>query len=76
MKVVILAGGWGSRMGPLSDLVPKPMINIGSRPMLWHIMQIYLRFGYDDFIIALGVKGEFIKDYFINFKDKVERQLQ
>ena len=71
MKTIILAGGWGSRMGELADLLPKPMINIGSRPMLWHIIQIYLNHGFNEFIIALGVKGEVIKDYFINYKNKV-----
>ena len=71
MKTIILAGGWGSRMGELADLVPKPMINIGSRPILWHIMQSYLKYGFKEFIIALGVKGDVIKDYFINYKNKV-----
>ena len=71
MKTIILAGGWGSRMGELADLVPKPMINIGSRPILWHIMQSYLKHGFNEFIIALGVKGDVIKDYFINYKNKV-----
>lgn len=71
MKTIILAGGWGSRMGDLADLVPKPMINIGSRPILWHIIQIYMKYGFNDFIIALGVKGNVIKDYFINYKNNV-----
>ena len=68
MKAIILAGGWGSRMGSLSELIPKPMIPIGNRPVLWHIMKIYSHYGYNDFIIALGVKGEVIKEYFYNFE--------
>ena len=68
MKVIILAGGQGSRLGHLSEHKPKPMIKIGERPILWHIMKIYSSFGYNDFIIALGNKGEIIKDYFKNFK--------
>jgi len=67
-KVIILAGGWGSRLGQLSGLVPKPMVTIGNKPILWHIMKIYSYYGYNDFIIALGVKGEIIKEYFFNFE--------
>ena len=70
MKVIILAGGWGSRLGQLSDLIPKPMVKIGDKPIIWHIMKIYSHFGYKDFIIALGVKGEKLKQYFSNF-DKI-----
>ena len=70
MKVIILAGGWGTRLGQLSDLIPKPMVKIGSKPIIWHIMKIYSHFGYKYFIIALGVKGEKIKEYFSNF-DKI-----
>ncbi len=68
MKTIILAGGWGSRLGTLSELVPKPMLKIGGKPILWHIMKLYSYYGYDDFIIALGVKGEVIKEYFYNFE--------
>ena len=68
MKTIILAGGWGSRLGNLSDLVPKPMLRIGNRPVLWHIMKIYSSYGYNDFILALGVKGHIIKEYFYNFE--------
>ena len=68
MKTIILAGGWGSRLGNLSDLVPKPMLQIGNRPVLWHIMKIYSSYGYNDFILALGVKGHIIKEYFYNFE--------
>ena len=64
MKVVILAGGYGSRLGNISELIPKPMVEIGGRPIIWHIMKFYAHYGYNEFIIALGYKGNLIKDYF------------
>jgi len=67
MKVVILAGGWGTRLGHLTEIVPKPMVKIGIMPILWHIMKIYSHYGYNDFIICLGVKGEVIKDFFYHY---------
>ncbi len=67
MKILILAGGWGTRLGQRTELIPKPMVKIGNRPILWHIMKIYSHYGFNDFIIALGVKGEIIKDYFYNY---------
>jgi glucose-1-phosphate cytidylyltransferase len=70
MKVIILAGGWGSRLGQLTEVVPKPMVPIGGKPVLWHIMKLYSHFGLNDFIIALGVKSNIIKDYFYNFQSK------
>jgi len=66
MKVVILAGGFGTRLSELTGNVPKPMIEIGGKPMLWHIMNIYAHYGIDEFIIALGYKAESIKKYFLN----------
>ena len=68
MKTIILAGGWGTRLGQLSELIPKPMLYIGNRPILWHIMKIYTHYGYNDFVIALGVKSHVIKEYFYNFE--------
>jgi len=68
MKTIILAGGWGTRLGQLSEVIPKPMVPIGGKPVLWHIMKIYSHYGFNDFIIALGVKGEIIKEYFFNFE--------
>ena len=68
MKVIILAGGWGSRLGQLTELIPKPMVQIGNKPVLWHIMNIFSFYGFNDFIIALGVKGEVIKNYFYNYE--------
>ncbi len=67
MKVVILAGGMGTRIGEESVLKPKPMIEIGEKPILWHIMKIYSHFGYNDFVICLGYKGYQIKEYFANY---------
>jgi glucose-1-phosphate cytidylyltransferase len=64
MKVVILAGGLGTRLSEYTSLIPKPMIKIGDKPMLWHIMKIYAKFGFNDFYIALGYKGKIIKKYF------------
>lgn len=67
MKVVILAGGYGTRISEESHLRPKPMIEIGGRPILWHIMRHYLRHGFDDFIICCGYKGYMIKEYFADY---------
>ncbi len=67
MKVVILAGGFGSRLAEESVSRPKPMVEIGSRPMLWHIMKIYSAQGFNDFIVCLGYKGYMIKEYFANY---------
>src|SRR5919198_3349619 len=67
MKAVILAGGFGSRLSEETVLRPKPMIEIGGKPILWHIMNIYSAHGVNEFVIALGYKAEIIKDYFLNF---------
>jgi glucose-1-phosphate cytidylyltransferase len=67
MKAVILAGGFGSRLSEETILRPKPMVEIGGKPILWHIMNIYAAHGIHEFIIALGYKGENIKEYFLNF---------
>jgi glucose-1-phosphate cytidylyltransferase len=67
MKVVILAGGLGSRLGEETALRPKPMVEIGGRPILWHIMKIYSSFGLNDFIICLGYRGYVVKEYFSNY---------
>jgi glucose-1-phosphate cytidylyltransferase len=67
MKVVILAGGLGTRISEETHLKPKPMIEIGGRPILWHIMKIYSHFGINDFIICCGYKGYLIKEYFANY---------
>ena len=71
MKAVILAGGYGTRISEESHLLPKPMIEIGGKPILWHIMKIYLAHKIDDFVICLGYKGEKIKEYFEQFDSKL-----
>ncbi|MEP1094954.1 MAG: glucose-1-phosphate cytidylyltransferase [Cyclobacteriaceae bacterium] len=67
MKVVILAGGLGTRLSEETGLKPKPMVEIGGKPILWHIMKIYSQFGYNEFIVCLGYKGYFVKEYFFNY---------
>jgi glucose-1-phosphate cytidylyltransferase len=68
MKVVLLAGGFGTRLAEYTDVIPKPMVPIGGKPILWHIMQNYASFGHKDFYVALGYKAELIKDYFLNYR--------
>ncbi len=67
MKVVLLAGGFGTRLSEETDIKPKPMVEIGGNPMLWHIMKIYSSYGFNDFVVALGYKGYLIKEYFSNY---------
>lgn len=67
MKVVILAGGLGSRLSEETDTRPKPMVEIGEKPILWHIMKIYSHYGFNDFIICLGYKGEMVKEWFAQY---------
>jgi glucose-1-phosphate cytidylyltransferase len=67
MKAVILAGGFGTRLSEETDRIPKPMVQIGDRPILWHIMKLYSHYGINDFIICLGYKGYIIKEYFHNY---------
>ena len=67
MKVIILAGGFGTRLGEYTETIPKPMVKIGGLPILWHIMQRYAHYGYQEFFIALGYKAEVIKNFFFSF---------
>ena len=67
MKVVILAGGFGTRLAEETHSIPKPMVEIGGKPILWHIMKIYSTYGFNDFVICLGYKGYVIKEYFANY---------
>ena len=67
MKVVILAGGLGTRLSEETHLRPKPMVEIGGKPILWHIMKSYSNFGFNEFIICCGYKGYVIKEYFANY---------
>jgi glucose-1-phosphate cytidylyltransferase len=68
MKVVILCGGLGTRLREETEYRPKPMVNIGNKPILWHIMKLYSYYGYNDFILCLGYKGNIIKEYFYNYE--------
>ena len=67
MKVVIFAGGLGTRLAEETDVRPKPMVEVGGKPMIWHIMKIYSHYGFNEFIICLGYKGYQIKEYFMNY---------
>lgn len=67
MKVILLAGGYGTRLGEESDIRPKPMVEIGGKPILWHIMKIYSSYGFNEFVVLLGYKGYAIKEYFLNY---------
>ena len=71
MKVVIFCGGAGMRLRGYADDVPKPMVQIGTRPILWHLMKYYAHFGHKDFILCLGYKGNAIKDYFLHYDESV-----
>ena len=68
MKTIILAGGWGTRLGQHTEWIPKPMVQIGDRPMLWHIMKVYAHYGFRDFIVSTGVKTHIIKEYFLKYR--------
>lgn len=68
MKVIILAGGFGTRLSEYTEVIPKPMVSVGGKPILWHIMHHYARYGHNDFFLALGYKAEVIKEYFLNYR--------
>src|ERR1035438_7643117 len=68
MKVVILCGGQGARLREETEFRPKPMVEVGGKPILWHIMKNYAHYGYKDFILCLGYRGNVIKDYFLNYE--------
>jgi glucose-1-phosphate cytidylyltransferase len=69
MKVVLFCGGLGTRLREYSETVPKPMVNIGYRPILWHVMKYYAHYGHTDFILCLGYRGDVIKQYFLNYEE-------
>ncbi len=69
MKVVLFCGGLGTRLREHSDTIPKPLVNIGVRPILWHLMRYYAHFGHKDFVLALGYRGDLIREYFLNYNE-------
>ena len=69
MKVVLFCGGLGTRLREHSETIPKPLVNIGYRPIVWHLMQYYAHYGHKDFILALGYRGDMIRDYFLNYRE-------
>lgn len=68
MKVILLAGGFGTRLSEYTEAIPKPMVTVGGRPILWHIMRTYAHFGHKDFYVALGYRAEIIKEYFLHYR--------
>ncbi|MEL6255622.1 MAG: sugar phosphate nucleotidyltransferase [Bacteroidota bacterium] len=71
MKVVLFCGGLGTRLRDYSETIPKPMVRVGYRPILWNVMKYYAHFGHKDFILALGYRGDYIKDYFVNYDETI-----
>src|SRR5690554_3360198 len=71
MKVVLFCGGQGMRLREYSDQVPKPMVPLGDRPILWHVMKYYAHYGHKEFILALGYRGQAIKEFFLNYQEEV-----
>jgi glucose-1-phosphate cytidylyltransferase len=69
MKVVLFCGGLGTRLREHSDTIPKPLVNIGARPILWHLMRYYAHFGHNEFVLCLGYRGDLIRDYFLNYSE-------
>ena len=76
MKTVIFCGGKGTRLREETEYKPKPMIRVGNRPILWHIMKIYAHYRHNEFILPLGYKGDMIKDYFLNYKTRTDFTLE
>ena len=69
MKVVLFCGGLGMRLRDYSEQIPKPMVNVGHRPIIWHLMKYYAHFGHKDFVLCLGHQAEYIKNYFLNYDE-------
>jgi glucose-1-phosphate cytidylyltransferase len=71
MKVVLFCGGLGTRLREHSETIPKPLVNIGYRPILWHVMRYYAHYGHNDFVLCLGYRGDLIRDYFLNYREEM-----
>lgn len=71
MKVVLFCGGLGTRLREHSDTIPKPLVNVGYRPIIWHLMRYYAHFGHNDFILALGYRGDMIREFFLNYREEM-----
>jgi glucose-1-phosphate cytidylyltransferase len=69
MKVVLFCGGLGTRLREHSDTIPKPLVNIGSRPIIWHLMRYYAHYGHTEFVLALGYRGDMVREYFLNYSE-------
>jgi glucose-1-phosphate cytidylyltransferase len=69
MKVILFCGGFGTRLREHSDVIPKPLVDVGYRPIIWHLMKYYAHFGHTDFILCLGYRGDLIKEYFVNYRE-------
>src|SRR4026208_1029516 len=69
MKVVLFCGGLGPRLREHSETIPKPLVNIGYRPIIWHLMRYYAHFGHKDFVLCLGYRGDMIREYFLNYNE-------
>src|SRR5262245_52752404 len=76
VKVVLFCGGLGTRLREHSETIPKPMVNIGYRPIIWHLMKYYSYFGHNDFILCLGYRGDVIKQYFLNYDECMSNDIQ
>jgi glucose-1-phosphate cytidylyltransferase len=71
MKVVLFCGGLGTRLREHSDTIPKPLVNIGNRPIVWHLMRYYAHFGHKDFVLCLGYRGDLVREYFLNYREEL-----
>jgi len=71
MKVVLFCGGLGTRLREHSDTIPKPLVNVGYRPIVWHLMRYYAHFGHTEFVLCLGYRGDLIREYFLNYREEL-----